>query len=52
MIFDSHSHIDDKRFSKDIDEVIQRAKDAGLKYIMNPGADLETSVNAVKLSEE
>lgn len=52
MIFDSHSHIDDRRFSNDIDEVIQRAKDAGLKYIMNPGADLETSLNAVKLASK
>ena len=51
MIFDSHSHIDDKRFNNDIDDVINRAKEAGLKYIMNPGADLETSLNAVKMTQ-
>lgn len=52
MIFDSHSHIDDKRFNNDIDDVINRAKEAGLKYIMNPGADLETSLNAVKMAQK
>ena len=52
MLFDSHSHLDGEKFNKDRDEVINRAKEAGVSYIMNPGADLETSANAVKLSEK
>lgn len=31
---DSHAHLDDKRFDKDREEVIKRAKDAGLKSII------------------
>lgn len=50
MLFDSHAHLDDKRFNDDRDEVIQRAKDAGVKYIMNPGADFESSQRAVDLA--
>lgn len=52
MLFDSHAHIDDKRFDNDRDEVIERAKEAGVKYIMNPGADFESSDRAVKLAEK
>lgn len=52
MLFESHAHIDDSRFDQDRDEIIQRAKDAGLSYILNPGADLGTSVKAVNLAEK
>lgn len=52
MFFDSHAHLDDGRLMKDIDEVLKRAKDAGISYILNPGADLESSVNAVALASK
>lgn len=52
MLFDSHAHIDDKRFDNDRDEIIKRAKEAGVKYIMNPGADFESSNRAIKLAEK
>lgn len=52
MLFDSHAHLDSARFGKDREAVINRAKAAGVEYIMNPGADYETSINAVKLAEE
>ncbi len=50
MLFDSHSHVDDKRFDKDRDKVIERAKQRGLDYILNPGCDLATSKAAVDLA--
>lgn len=52
MLFDSHAHLDDRRFDKDRDEIIKRAKENGVKYILNPGADFSTSIRAVRLSEE
>ncbi|SHK60422.1 TatD family hydrolase [Paramaledivibacter caminithermalis] len=52
MIFDSHAHLDDRRFDKDRDEVIKRAKENGISYIMNPGADFESSVKAVELANK
>jgi TatD DNase family protein len=38
MIFvDSHCHIDSKEFDADRDEVVQRANEAGVKYMLNIG---------------
>ncbi|MGB9591122.1 MAG: TatD family hydrolase [Candidatus Kryptoniota bacterium] len=47
---DSHSHINDDKF-KSIDEVIHRANDARVKYIIVPGWDIESSEKAIKLAE-
>lgn len=52
MLFDSHAHLDDGRFDKDRDNVIKRAQQNNIKYILNPGADLNTSIRAVNLSEK
>ena len=52
MLFDSHAHLDDERFDKDRDNVIKRAKQNNIQYILNPGADLNTSIRAVNLSEK
>lgn len=52
MLFDSHAHIVDSKFNKDRDQVIQRAREAGVDYIMNPGADYESSLQAIALAEK
>ncbi|WIF95945.1 TatD family hydrolase [Caminicella sporogenes] len=52
MLFDSHTHLDDRKFDKDRDDVIKRAKENGISYIMNPGADYESSVRAVELADK
>lgn len=52
MLFDSHAHLDDKRFDSDRDLMIKRAKEAGVTHIMNPGADLESSKRALALAHE
>ncbi len=51
MLFDSHAHLTDRRFDNDREETIQRAFDSGVEYIMNPGADFESSVEAIELAE-
>jgi len=52
MLFDSHAHLDSMKFDGDRDIVIKRAHESGISLIMNPGADYESSVNAVELSEK
>lgn len=52
MLFDSHAHLNDARFDKDIDEIIKRAKEEGVKYILNPGADFASSVASINLAEK
>ena len=52
MLFDSHAHIDGEKFDHDRDLVIERAKANGIGYIMNPGANFESSVRAVELAQQ
>lgn len=51
-LFDTHAHIDFPRYNKDRNKVIKRARREGVKYILDCGADLESSQRAVKLAEE
>ncbi len=50
MLFDSHAHLDDKRFNDDRDEVVSRAASGGLAGILNAGADMFSSARAVELA--
>ena len=52
MLFDTHAHLDDKRFDGDRDNVIKKAREEGIEYILNPGADLETSIAAVNVANQ
>lgn len=48
---DAHTHIQFKPFAHDRDEVIRRARDAGIA-IVNVGSDLKNSEDAVRLAEQ
>ena len=50
-IFDSHCHLDDKSFRKDIDNIIKNAKDAGIVRMMTIGINGRTSAQAVSLAQ-
>jgi len=52
MFVDSHAHLFSKDFQDDRDDVIRRAKDAGIDYIITPGTDLETSTESIVLAEQ
>lgn len=52
MYIDSHAHLDFPEFEKDRNEVIKRATDAGVKYIINIGTTLVSSQKVVTLAEE
>lgn len=51
-MIDSHAHLNDKKFSLDLEEVLARARLAGVKAVINVGYDLESSKRAVELAEE
>lgn len=51
MLVDTHCHLDFPDFKDDLDQVIQRAKDAGIAYLINIGASLEGSRDAVALAK-
>ncbi len=52
MIVDTHCHLDDERYSRDLDEVIQNAKAVGVEKLIIPGADSNTLLRAVEISEK
>jgi len=52
MIIDTHCHLDDERYSKDLDTVIRRARQNGVEKFIIPGADPKTLERAVKISEQ
>ena len=51
-IIDTHTHIDNLKFKDDVDEVIKRAIDGGVKKFIIPGADPKDLDEAVRLSEK
>jgi len=49
---DTHCHLDFPEFDQDREEVIQRAKDEGVGYIINIGSSLKSSTRGVELAQE
>jgi len=52
MLADTHCHLDFPEFDADRDEVIRRAKNAGIAYIINIGSSLSGSKKALELSRQ
>ncbi len=52
MLFDTHCHLNDEQFAADLDEVVLRARDAGVRQILVPGVDVESSRRAVAIAEK
>lgn len=51
-IIDTHAHLDFKDFKDDFDEVLKRAAEAGVAYIINVGTSLGTSIKSIDLSKK
>jgi TatD DNase family protein len=52
MLIDAHCHLDFPQFDRDRDQVIKRAKDSGVGYIINIGSSLEGSRKSLELSRQ
>lgn len=50
MIFETHTHFDDKAFDADRDEAIKNAIDSGVGKIVNVGASMNSSKTSVELA--
>ena len=52
MLFDSHAHLDDRKFDSDRSETIAALQKSGVSYFVNIGADMESSESSVALAEK
>ena len=52
MLIDSHAHLEMKEFDFDREEVIKRARQAGVDFIVTVGTNLALSRKAVELAEK
>ncbi|MBI5189017.1 MAG: YchF/TatD family DNA exonuclease [Nitrospirae bacterium] len=51
-LIDTHCHLEMDEFNPDRENVIERAKDAGIEAIITIGSDLESCRSAIELSEK
>lgn len=52
VFFDTHAHLDYPDFAPDFDQMIERARSAGITQLISIGTDLESSARAIKLAEQ
>ena len=51
ILVDVHAHLDHEEFIPDLDQVIERAKQAGVKAIITNGVDPQTNRQTLKIAE-
>lgn len=51
-MFDTHCHLNFKRFKKNLQEVVLRAKEQGVEFIVVPGTDIKTSAKSLEISKD
>lgn len=51
MLFDTHAHYDDKAFDEDREAVLSALPGSGVRLVIDPGCDVESSKAAVAIAE-
>lgn len=52
MIFESHTHLDDRAFDEDREEMIRKLKESEVSYIMNISASLDSAKRSLELAKK
>lgn len=50
MLTDTHVHLDDDQLIGQLDDVMRRARNRQMSFILNPGCNLETSRKAIEIA--
>lgn len=50
-LVDTHAHLTDARFADDVDEVVERARAAGVRWLVSIASDVDDALRAIALSE-
>ena len=51
-MFDTHCHLNFKIFKNNLNKVIKKAKEKGVKYFLIPGTDIKTSEKAIEIADQ
>lgn len=51
MLIDSHIHLDSGVYSKDLDELLLRANEAGVDKLLTPGTTVESSKKCIEIAQ-
>lgn len=52
MLFDSHAHYEDTRFDEDRNEVLKKAYESGVKYIIDASSDVHSAKDIISLTRK
>lgn len=52
MLFDTHAHYDDEKFSQDKYEVIKAAYEGGVKLILNASTNIASCIESISFTQE
>lgn len=52
MFIDTHAHLFYPNFEGEVDQILERAKNSGVDYIIVPATDLPTSIKAIELADK
>lgn len=52
MLIDSHAHLDKEQFDLDREYIIEHLERNGIELLVNVGADMESSIESVKLAQK
>lgn len=52
MLFDSHAHLNSELYSDDLEKIIEEIEHSDIKYVMDVGFDLESSVKAIEHAQK
>ena len=52
MLIDTHAHLYDKRFERDLEDVLLQAQEAGVSQILLPAVDVQSVYHALDLSSK
>ncbi len=52
MLIDTHCHLDFKDFKDDMDAVLKRSRDSGIRFIINIGSSMEGTALSIRIAGE
>jgi TatD DNase family protein len=52
MIWDTHAHLDDTRYTEDFESVLKNMREAQISRVLNVGYDLSSSERSLQLAQE